>query len=500
MNNPFLRADNITKIFGETIANDSVNLKVERGEVHAILGENGAGKSTLMNMISGIYLPDKGSMYLNGEKVDINSPSKSMSLGIGMIHQRFKLVNVMTGLENILLGQEKRLVLNKKKNKRDLEVLMAKYNIEIDLSMLVRDMSMGQKQILEIIKVLNRGAKLLILDEPTTVLTPQEIQTLFNIINNLKEKGHSIIFISHKLNEVMTISDRITILRKGKTISTVKTAETNPMQLTELMVGKPVELKINRVTHERGEEVLQLKNVITYDNNGLKNLDDVSFSVYAGEILGVAGISGHGQKPLCDVITGILPLSSGEVYVDGHNITNKSVKEIAEQGIRISYVPQDRLGMGLVPSMSISENILLKDYREQGFLLDRTNSENISREIIDELDVQTTGINQPVSLMSGGNIQKILIGRELKLKPSLLITAYPVRGLDINTTYKIYDLINSEKDKGVAVLYLAEDLDSLIGLCDRILVLHHGKVADIVDAKTATKEQIGLLMLGNKEK
>lgn len=497
MNNTYLRVENITKTFGEVIANQNVNLYVNKGEVLAVLGENGAGKSTLMNMIAGVYLQDSGTIYIENEIANINSPKLARKYGIGMVHQRVKLIESMTGQQNIFLGSDSHVFVNKLARKKQITKIMDKYGIFVNIDNYVSDMSMGEKQLLVIIKVLYRGAKLLILDEPTTVLTPSETDVLFSIVNTLKKAGHAIIFISHKLNEVMTISDRVAILRGGKSIVTVNTDNVNEGELTEYMVGEPISLDIERADPLTNEPILELKNINAKNSLGYKALDNVSFTVNKGEVLGVAGISGHGQKHICESIVRIHKVDSGEIIFDGKNIEKLNAKETLMLDKRISYVPQDRLGMGLVPSMSIAENVLIREYLGQKFILKRDSSVNISEKIIKDLDVQTTGVGQKVSLMSGGNIQKVLLGRELNYKPELLILSYPVRGLDINTTYKIYHLINQHKKNGVGILYIAEDLDSLIALCDRILVLHHGRVAKIVDARNTSKEEIGRYMLGD---
>lgn len=499
MNNNYLRVENITKTFGEVIANQNVNLYVDKGEVLAVLGENGAGKSTLMNMIAGVYLQNSGRIYIENKVVNIDSPKSAKDLGIGMIHQRFKLINTMTGLENVLLGHDTEIFIKKTARKKQIIELMNKFDISVDLNKYIFNMSMGEKQMLEIIKVLYRGAKLLILDEPTTVLTPRETDILFSIVNSLKEMGHAVIFISHKLNEVLAISDRVSILREGKSIATVVTNKTNRDELIKYMVGKAISLDINRTDPLTNEPILELLNVTAKNNLGLKALDKVSFTVNKGEVLGVAGISGHGQMHICESIVGIHKVESGEIIFNGKNIEKLTAREILMLEGHISYVPQDRLGMGLVPSMSITENILLREYVKQGFIIERSSSVAISKNMIKDLEIQTTGVDQKVSLMSGGNIQKVLLGRELNYNPDLLILSYPVRGLDINTTFKIYDLINEHKANGVGILYIAEDLDFLIALCDRILILHHGTVAKIVDARNTSKEEIGRYMLGDTE-
>lgn len=492
---------NITKTFGKVIANNNINLSVDKGEVHALLGENGAGKSTLMNMLSGIYIPDSGSILINGQRVNFTSPKDSIAAGIGMIHQHFKLVDVLSAQENIMLGQKAGFFLNKKAVKAKILEIAGKFQLEIDLDKKVYEMSVGEKQNLEILKVLYRGAKILILDEPTAVLTPQETAKLFKIIQRMKEEGCAVIFISHKMNEVMEISDKITVLRKGETIATLNKGETNPQELTELMVGHPVDLSITRLPRQGNKVVLKVRNLSVENEEGVQVLKDLNFDLHGGEILSIAGIAGSGQKELCEAIAGLYPIKSGEIFFKEENLVGKNPKEIIAKGVSMSFIPEDRLGMGLVAAMDIVDNVLLKQYQKQkGILIDRKPAVKKAQEIIKKLDVQTPGIYHPVRDLSGGNIQKVLLGRELDTQPELLITAYPVRGLDINTCHKIYDLLNKEKEKGVAILYIAEDLDSLIGLSDRILVLSNGEVSGIVQASETTKEQIGLMMLGEKIK
>jgi len=489
----------ITKTFGNVVATDRMNLDVLEGEIHALLGENGAGKSTLMNMLSGIYIPDSGHIYIGGKEVKFSSPRDAINAGVGMIHQHFKLVEVLTALENILLGQGKGLLLNKKKHYHDVRKIMEQFHLEVDLKKYVYDMSVGEKQNLEILKTLYRGARILILDEPTAVLTPQETVKLFKIMRRMKEQGCSVIFISHKMNEVMEIADRITVLRKGKTIATLNKAETNPKELTELMVGRPIDLSINRIDRLTDKRVLKVRNLRVVNEEGVEVLKGLNFDICAGEILGVAGIAGSGQKELCEALAGLHPVKEGEILFKGENLVGKNPKEFITRGISMSFVPEDRLGMGLVAAMDMVDNILLKQYHHHKMFVKRKPAAAKAEEIIKKLDVQTPGIHHPIKNLSGGNIQKVLLGRELDSNPELLITAYPVRGLDINTCLRIYDILNEEKKKGVAILYIGEDLDSLLGLCDRIMVISNGEITGIVDARKATKEQIGAMMLGKKE-
>ena len=489
----------ISKAFGSVQANQNVNLTVYNGEVHALLGENGAGKSTLMSMLSGIYTPDSGSIFINGKEVDFSSPKDSIDLGIGMIHQHFKLIDVMTAKENILLGNsnEKGLFINNKELTKKIKAISDQYGLDLKPDKKVYEMSVGEKQTLEIIKVLYRGAKILIMDEPTAVLTPQEIQRLFAIIRNMKEQGCAIVIITHKLNEVMEISDRITVLRRGESIQTVETKGVEVPALIEMMVGKKVDLALNKTPATYAKKVLDVDNLWVSTKDNKHALENITFSLHSGEILGVAGVAGSGQKEICEVIAGLIPAEKGRIFFENENILGKTPRDIIRMGIRMGFIPEDRLGMGLVGSMDIVHNIILKDYHSQpGIFLHRGKSAEIAKKIVKQLDIQTPSIHYPIKKLSGGNIQKVLLGREIDSFPKVLITAYPARGLDIGASYKIYDLLNEQKEKGVGVLFVGEDLDVLMDLCDRIMVFCGGKMTGIVNPDEMTKEDIGLLMAG----
>lgn len=488
----------ITKAFGSVVANDKIDLTVRYGEIMALLGENGSGKTTLMNMLSGIYHPDAGSILVGGKEVSINSPVDSRNLGIGMIHQHFKLVDVFSAMDNIVLGTKgKRL--GRKALREKIEALGQSFGLEIEPEKKVYDMSVSEKQTVEILKVLYRGAQILILDEPTAVLTPQETERLFKILRRMREQGCAIIIITHKLNEVLSISDRVTILRKGKSIETVETAGCDEKKLTELMVGRPISLNIERPEMEKRETILKIVDLTVDKSDGGVALDDISFEIKTGEILGVAGVAGSGQKELCETLTGLMDAKKGAILYRKENIIVKTPAEIIRLGISMSFVPEDRLGMGLVASMGMVDNMLLKSYSEgKGLFVDRKPAREMAERLIGELGIVTPGVDTPVRMMSGGNVQKVLLGREIESSPQVLITAYPVRGLDINSSYLIYDLLNQQKKKGVAVVYIGEDLDVLLELSDRIMVLCHGKITGIVDAKKLTKEQLGLMMTGTE--
>ena len=511
--NTAIRLKDITKTFGPVVANDKISLEVDRGEILALLGENGSGKTTLMNMLSGIYFPDAGQIWVDGKEVTIRSPRDAFELGIGMIHQHFKLVDVLTAAENIVLGLDQKGRLDRKKVAREVRAISEKYGVDIDPDQKIYNMSVSQKQTVEIVKVLYRGANILILDEPTAVLTPQETEKLFAVLRNMKADGKSIIIITHKLNEVMAISDKVAVLRKGKYIGTVNTSETNPQALTDMMVGHAVTLDIDRPMAKYHDLRLEVKGLNCRGSDGVKALTDVSFTAMGGEILGIAGVAGSGQKELLEAIAGLQKVESGHIFyypphpksdiagnhvpVDkaGEELVGKNPTQIQKIGVSLAFVPEDRLGMGLVASMDMVDNMMLKTYKEsKGPLVDRKTPRALAEKLIEELEIVTPGVSTPVRKLSGGNVQKVLVGREIASSPTVLMTAYPVRGLDINSSYTIYRLLNEQKMKGVAVLLVGEDLDVLLELCDRIVVLCGGRVTGVVDARTATKDQVGLLM------
>jgi len=492
----------VTKTFGAVVANNKVDLDIRRGEILSLLGENGSGKTTLMNMLSGIYFPDEGQILVNGREVTIRSPKDAFDLGIGMIHQHFKLVDVLTATENILLGLDGSGLLNLKAAADKIRQICDKYGFVVDPNKKIYDMSVSEKQTVEIVKVLYRGANILILDEPTAVLTPQETRRLFDVMRNMKADGKSIIIITHKLHEVMEISDRVAVLRKGEYIGDVATCDTNPQKLTDMMVGHAVTLNIDRPDPVNLVKRLDIRDLTILNADGVKALDHVSFQINGGEILGIAGISGCGQKELLEGIAGLQPIEPGasiQFFPDETSqckeLVGMSPLDIKKAGVALSFVPEDRLGMGLVGSMGMTGNMMLRSYRSgKSIFTDRKNPKDLAETIIEQLEVVTPGVTTPVRRLSGGNVQKVLVGREIAAAPKVLMTAYAVRGLDINTSYTIYNLLTEQKMKGVAVVYVGEDLDVLLELCDRILVLCSGKVNGIVDARTTTKEEVGLLM------
>ena len=487
----------ITKTFGSVVANNNIDISVRPGEILALLGENGSGKTTLMNMISGIYKPDKGQIFVDGKEVSIDSPEDAKRLGIGMVHQHFKLVDVFSAADNIWMGKEKTGLILKKDRYAKIREMAEKFGFEIDPEKKVCNMSVSEKQTLEIVKVLYYGAKIIILDEPTAVLTVQEIRKLFDVLRRMKEEGHSIIIITHKLNEVMEISDRVSILRKGEYITTIDTKDATEQSLTEWMVGRKVDLNIERPFMEKTRPLLELRDVSIKGDSGATAIDGVNFYIRGGEILGVAGIAGCGQKELCEAIAGLRPIEKGQMIHKGENIVGLSPRAILEKGISMSFIPEDRLGMGLAPSLSITDNMILKNYGEsKGPFVDRKRGRADAEEVIRDLEVVTPSTETPVRRLSGGNVQKVLLGREIKAGPNVIITAYAVRGLDINSSYTIYNILNKQKSAGVGILFVGEDLDVMIGLCDKIMVLCHGKVMGVVHAHKTTKEELGLMMTG----
>ena len=551
-----LELKNITKKFGtKVIANNNVSLNVYKGEILSILGENGCGKTTLMNMVAGIYYPDSGKILINGEEVIIRSPRDAFDHKIGMIHQHFKLIDIFSAAQNVALGVEGEKFNLKEVNNR-INEMAQKYGFHINLDKKIYEMSVSEKQTVEILKVLYRGADILILDEPTAVLTPQEIRSLFKVLKAMREDGKSIIIITHKLNEVMEISDRVAVLRKGEHIATVNTAETTEKELTEMMVGKKIELNINRTDPVDSKLRLSVSGLTVKNSDGFSVVDNVSFDAFGGEILGIAGIAGSGQKELLEAIAGLIKYESGTLTyyhpkkdkpvsffhktykrvmelakenafmdekgndIDFTKLSKKAIKELVESekiifkedevidlkdkspreirelGIRLSFVPEDRLGMGLVGNMDIIDNMMLRSYRKgKSIFLDRKRPKDLAERIISDLKVNTPDSHTAVKKLSGGNVQKVLVGREIAAAPAILMTAYPVRGLDINSSYTIYNLLNEQKQKGVSVIFVGEDLDVLMALSDRILVLSGGKVSGIVDARTTSKDEIGLLMV-----
>lgn len=495
---PAVAMKGVTKRFGSTVANEDVNLEIYRGEILALLGENGSGKTTLMNMLSGIYFPDEGSIFIDGKEAIISSPKDAFDLGIGMVHQHFKLVDVLTVTENIILGMEGKL--NIKEASARIREICDKYGFEVDPDQKIYNMSVPQKQTVEILKVIYRGANILILDEPTAVLTPQETEKLFNVVRNMKADGKAIIIITHKMNEVEELSDRVAVLRKGKYIGQMMTKDTNAAEMTNMMVGHAVTLNIERPKPVDPKPRIEIKNLTVRDIEGVVKLNDVSFTANSGEILGIAGISGSGQKELLEAIAGLQRAETGSIVYINDDGTSEEILgadplKIAEMGVSLSFVPEDRIGMGLVGNMDLTENMMLRSFRKgKSIFTDRKEPRKLAETVVEDLEVVTPGLETPVRRLSGGNVQKILVGREISTTPTVLLTAYAVRGLDINSSYTIYDLINRQKKQGVAVIFVGEDLDVLLQLSDRILVLCDGCVSAVIDGRTADKAEVGLMM------
>ena len=550
----------VSKYFGLKCANKNVDLTLNRGEILAILGENGSGKTSMVNMIAGIYYPDEGQIFVGGEPAVIASPNDAFKYKIGMIHQHFKLVDVFSASENIILGIKNNERFKLSDVDKRVQEIADRYGFIINPKKKIYEMSVSEKQTVEIIKVLYRGADILILDEPTAVLTPQEIEKLFAVIKKMRDDGKSIIIITHKMNEVLSVSDRVAIMRKGEHVATVETAETTEAELTELMMGEKISLDIDRSEPRNVVDRLIVNNLTATTAEGLTVLDDISFVARSGEILGIAGIAGSGQKELLEAIAGLYPLDGGSIifnrpkknlpvsfyhktlsqvisladegkfhYEDGTpvnfigmsnaeiralvndgkvlfneddvtNLMDKTPLQIRELGVRLSFVPEDRLGMGLVANMDIVDNMMLRSYkRGKSFFVDRKAPHDLAMEIIDSLKVVTPDEHTEVRKLSGGNIQKLLVGREIAAAPAVFMAAYPVRGLDVNASYGIYNLLTKQKESGVAVIFVGEDIDVLLALCDRIMVISGGHISGTVDARSTTKEEIGLLMTKSKE-
>ena len=495
---PAVAMRDITKRFGSVVANDKCWLNIYRGEILALLGENGSGKTTLMNMLSGVYFPDEGTISIDGKEVLIRSPKDAFDLGIGMIHQHFRLVDVFTAAQNIVLGLPGKLDL--KTATRKIREICEQYGFEVDPEQYVYDMSVSQKQTVEIVKVLYRGADILILDEPTAVLTPQETDRLFAVLRNMRDDGKAVVIITHKMHEVEDLSDRVAVLRKGQFTGDMLTRNTNAREMTNMMVGRPVILNISRPEPKDPKPRIEVSGLTVRDPEGMLKLDHVSFTAMSGEILGIAGISGCGQKELLESIAGLQKVEEGSIsYIedDGsrEELIGKDPLSIAEMGVTLSFVPEDRLGMGLVGNMDLADNMMLRSFRRgRSLFTDRRSPRILAETVVENLEVRTPGISTPVRRLSGGNVQKVLVGREISNAPTVLLTAYATRGLDINSSYTIYDLVNRQKEQGVAVIYVGEDLDVLLELCDRILILCGGRVSGIVDGRRTDKNQVGAMM------
>ena len=494
----------ITKIFGQFVANDKINLHLRRGEIHALLGENGAGKSTLMNMLAGLLEPTSGEIAVNGQVVKLDSPSKAASLGIGMVHQHFMLVEAFTVAENIILGSEitKNGVLDIKKAIQEIKELSEKYGLAVDPSAKVEDISVGAQQRVEILKTLYRGADILIFDEPTAVLTPAEIDELMIIMKNLVKEGKSIILITHKLDEIRAVSDRVTVIRRGKSIETVEIAGATNQDLAEMMVGRSVSFTTEKNPPQPKEVILSIKDLVVNENRGIPAVKNLSLDVRAGEIVGIAGIDGNGQSELIQAITGLRKVKSGTINIKGKDVVGLPPRKITE--MKVSHVPEDRHRDGLVLDLTISENIALQTYYKEPLskngILNYTNIHNYARKLTEEFDVRAANDYVPASALSGGNQQKAIIAREVDRDPDLLIVSQPTRGLDVGAIEYIHKRLIGERDKGKAVLVVSFELDEILNLSDRIAVIHDGKIQGIVTPAETNKQELGILMAGGELK
>ncbi|MBH8576832.1 ABC transporter ATP-binding protein [Nostocaceae cyanobacterium CENA369] len=489
-----LRLEKITKSFKSFIANDNISLSVETGKIHAILGENGAGKTTLMNIISGLYQPDIGQIYLQQQPVTINSPHEAIKLGIGMIHQHFMLVPQLTITENIILGTENTLRLNLRQKQQEIAALSQAYGLEINPNAKVENLPVGTQQRVEILKVLYRQAKLLILDEPTAVLTPPEVESLIAILRQLATAGNTIIFISHKLEEVINLCDTVTVLRRGKVVATMATQEATPQQLAELMVGREVALRVDKSIPSPGKVILSVRGLQVVDDRGAIAVDNVSFDLRAGEILGIAGVDGNGQRELADAIANLQPIKRGKIEFGELPLKRKA----------IGYIPEDRQKMGLVLQFSIAQNLILKAFKKlpfcRRFLLQSAAIRNNAKSAMQEFDIRTTGEDIKVSQLSGGNQQKVVLARELAGEPNLIVAMQPTRGLDVGATAAVHSRLQRERDRGAAILYISTELEEVMAMSDRIAVMYRGEFITILNAQIATVEEIGLLMGGARRR
>ncbi|MBB6217201.1 simple sugar transport system ATP-binding protein [Anaerosolibacter carboniphilus] len=491
---------NIVKRFGGIAVNEHIDFELVPGEVHALLGENGAGKSTLMNILAGLYRQDEGEIILHGKRAELSSPKDAINHKVGMIHQHFKLVENLTAAENIILGINQGMFLSRKKVNEKILQFSQGYGLTIDPKDTVAHMSVGEKQRVEILKALYRGADILILDEPTAVLTPQETKELFQIIKRMTAQGCGVVIITHKMQEVMEIADRITVLRKGKKIGTVQKSDVNEQQLTEMMVGEHIGKTRKKEPRRDNETVLEIEGITVKNDKGMIAVKGASFQVKKGEILGIAGISGNGQKELAEAIAGLRAIDEGTIRIQEIEIQGKAAVDIIDLGL--SYVPEDRLGMGLIGNMNIAENLILKDYRKskfrKGIFIDRKRMEEHATAVIQRFDIKASKPNGAIRVLSGGNLQKVLLGREILEEPKVLIAAYPVRGLDVATTEAVYHLLLEQRNRGCAILFISEDLDEIMDLSDRIIVMEGGRVAGSAKPEETTIEEIGKMMLNGK--
>lgn len=502
MGSQVIKMEQITKRFPGVLANNHIDFEVRKGEIHALLGENGAGKTTLMNILYGLYQPDEGNIIIGDERVELRSPLDAIKVGIGMVHQNFMLIPVFTVAENVALGLNlSGIFLNVDQVKEIIKELSLRYGLKADPGAKIWQLSVGEQQRVEIIKALSQGVDLLILDEPTSVLTPQEVKELFTILRSMVEEGLTIIFITHKLDEVISVSDRVTVLRDGKVISTIETSNTNKRELAKMMVGRTVLFELSKPACNKGDAILKLDDLWALNNKGLNALKGVSFDMCEGEILGIAGVAGNGQRELVEVIMGLRKATRGKVFIKGRDMTNHSPREIIKQ--KVTYIPEDRVTEGLISDFTIAGNLILKNFDSRPLSnLGLLNDKEIKRyadELISEFDVKTPSRDTPTKNLSGGNLQKLLLARELSQAPRLLIAANPTKGLDVGATEYIRKKLIEQRGKGTAILLVSEDLDELLALSDAIAVMYEGEVNGLVEMEKVSIEEIGLMMTGTKK-
>ncbi len=498
-NSLMIEMNGITKTFPGVVANDAISFQVQAGEIHALLGENGAGKSTLMSVLAGLYQPDAGSISIKGNPVNFRSPKSALAAGIGMIYQHFRLIDNFTVAENIILGAPgEDVVLHTRAIEEDAARLSEKFGLDINPAAKVGQLSLGEQQRVEILKMLYRGCDILIMDEPTTVLTPQEVKDLFVMLRKMADQGKSIILITHKLNEVLEIADSVTVLRKGKVVGNARTADLDEKSLTHMMVGREVLHSQLEITRQTGEKLITLEDLKVLGDQGNIAVHDLNLEIRSGQIIGIAGVAGNGQRELVEAIAGLRDIAGGIIYLDGQDISRLGVKERLARGINI--VPEDRLGMGLVPNLSVMENAILHNYNKKefsrGLFLNFKKIRAYTHKLVKDFDVSVANIQHPVNYLSGGNLQKLLLGREISEEPRLLIASYPVRGLDVAATEAVFNLLLEERAKGTAILLILEDLEDIFRLADRIAVMYAGTIKAVFDVQEADVETVGLLMLG----
>lgn len=491
----------IVKRFPGVLANDHVDFTLRRGEIHALLGENGAGKSTLMNVVNGLYRPDSGQIFINGQQVQLNSPRDAIQYGVGMVHQHFMLVPTLTVAENLILGEpDAKFMLDYKGLVQKVTDLSHKFGLAVDPTAKIWQLTVGEQQRVEILKMLYHGAKILIMDEPTAVLTPQEVADLFKTLRDMVQNGHSIIFISHKLDEVMAISNRVTVMRRGRVTDVVNTADTSKAELARLMVGREVLFRIDKKPPEIGPTVLEIDRIAADNDRGLPSLRGLSLDVHSGEIVGIAGVAGNGQTELAEVITGLRQATGGSILINGEDVTNRTATASIDRGM--AYIPADRNGVGSAPNLGLDENLIMKNYRHppigSGWALDLMAIEQQATDLVDRFDVKTPSITTSARLLSGGNLQKLILARELSREPKAVVAVYPSRGLDAGATEAVHRRLIAQRDAGAAILLISEDLDELLSLADRIAVIYEGEIAGELPPEDELVGEIGLLMAGSK--